>query len=468
MTYYDLLSIVKSGKREIPMQNSSESFFVPSKPPDPFIAPRFKKQEYPTEKPSIVLVQAIAASGKTTTAHALSFDSKMPILDLAKHEAVGSKTLNGILPDAYPHDKISEILLGFKSGTFGVIIDGIDEARFRVKEAGFEAFLNNLLSLSKDSRHPVIIVFGRSQVLLSTWYYLGSNGADVGLIEIKPFDLDDAKKYIDSQMELHRCRQEHQFTTARDQVLDRLSTAFRSTERSSRESTISSFVGYPPVLDAIVTLLQHTQNYYNISQALDDGAVGGIETDLLIRISKHLLERDRTKEAVSDFFDAMLDGHPRGTELRTTLYSLEEQCARIIAKSLSREFPHRVIPDGDELSSAYEESADAWCSVHPFLRSDEDTIRNPVFSAVAVMYCMLSDVPVYRELARDYTTQFRPTYHLVHIVNRVADGRVIDVSDFNMLIQSCSDHLSLDAEIHIDVDGDAWNEGTPVTTGLPI
>ena len=459
MTYYDPLSTVKSGKKAIRMRFPSESFFVQTTPVTPFIEPRLTKREYPIENPSIILVQAIAASGKTTTARALSYDTQLPILDLARHEAVGSKTLNGVLPDAYPHDKISEILTGFSSGSFGVIIDGIDEARFQVKEAGFEAFLNNLLGLSKGGNAPVIIVFGRSQVLLSVWYYLGLNGADVGLVEIRPFDLDHAKHYIDSQMNLGHGEHRIQYEIARDQVLNRLERAFRSARDASAASTLSSFIGYPPVLDAIATLLQHTPNYFSVTQALGAETADTIETDLLIQISNHLLERDRTKEAVTEFFSTMLEDHPQSDELRNTLYNTEEQCARIIAKTLKRAFPHRVIQDDDELSSIYEESVDTWCSVHPFLKGDEDTIRNSVFSAVAVMHCMFSRVPAYQQLARDYTNKFLPTYHLIHIVNRGASGRALEGQDFNMLIQSCSDHLGLDGEITIEIDGESWEEG---------
>ena len=77
---------------------------------DPYIEPSFSKMEFPKEKPSILLVSAVGASGKTTAAHALSFDIQLPILDLAKHKAVGDNTLTGILTTAYSVDKIGAVL----------------------------------------------------------------------------------------------------------------------------------------------------------------------------------------------------------------------------------------------------------------------------------------------------------------------------------------------------------------------
>ena len=200
MRYSVLKSIVASNKAPISLAATSSSFFVKSGRVSPFIEPSFSKVEYPKEKPSILLVSAVGASGKTTTAHALSFDTKLPVLDLASHKAVGDNTLTGILTTAYPIEKIGQVLEGLKNGTHGIIIDGIDEGRSKTTEEGFEAFLDDLIIRSNGSSSTAIVIFGRGQVLLSTWCYLEDKGADVGLVQISPFDLDQAKAYIDAQV----------------------------------------------------------------------------------------------------------------------------------------------------------------------------------------------------------------------------------------------------------------------------
>ena len=170
MEYKALKSIVASQKgRTVPL-SPSESFFVKTERVDPYIEPGFSKDEFPKEKPSILLVSALGASGKTTTAHALSFDIQMPILDLAKHKAVGDNTLTGILTTAYPIGEIGAVLEGLSKGTHGIIIDGIDEGRSKTTEQAFEAFLDDLIQRSKGSTSTTIVVFGRSQVLFSTWF----------------------------------------------------------------------------------------------------------------------------------------------------------------------------------------------------------------------------------------------------------------------------------------------------------
>src|SRR5713101_854968 len=128
MQYNALKSIVASQKGPVALQIASDSFFVKPTRVAPYIEPSFSKIEFP-EKPSILLVSAVGASGKTTTAHALSFDIQLPVLDLAKHKPVGDNTLTGILTSAYPIEKVGAVLEGLRKGTHDIIIDGIDEGR---------------------------------------------------------------------------------------------------------------------------------------------------------------------------------------------------------------------------------------------------------------------------------------------------------------------------------------------------
>lgn len=78
MQYNHLKSIVAARKQEIALETPSKSFFLPLDRPRPYIEPTFSKIHFPNESPSIIFVQAIGASGKTTTACALSYDLKIP------------------------------------------------------------------------------------------------------------------------------------------------------------------------------------------------------------------------------------------------------------------------------------------------------------------------------------------------------------------------------------------------------
>ena len=301
MQYYGFKSIVASQKAPVSLKGSSDSFYVSSEKVTPFIEPCFSKVEFPQEKPSILLVSAAGAAGKTTTARALSFDTQLPILDLAVHKAVGDNTLTGILTTAYPIEIVGQVLEGLRNGTHGIIIDGIDEGRSKTTEEGFEAFLDDLIERSKNSPTTVIVIFGRSQVLLSTWCYLVDKSADVGLVEIEPFNIEQARAYIDAQVPDRNVNQQRKYEAARDEVLNRLGAAFNTEGKDA----FLTFIGYPPVLDAIGTLLREESNYHRIQQKLSGNADGQVEISLLVRICDYLMQREHDEKALPNFIGAI-------------------------------------------------------------------------------------------------------------------------------------------------------------------
>jgi len=453
MQYYGLKSIVNSRKNPVSLKGSSDSFYVSSEKVTPFIEPGFSKVEFPQEKPSILLVSAAGAAGKTTTAQALSFDTQLPILDLAVHKAVGDNTLTGILTTAYAIENVGQVLEGLRNGTHGIIIDGIDEGRSKTTEEGFEAFLDDLIERSKNSPTTVIVIFGRSQVLLSTWCYLMDRNAGVGLVEIEPFNIEQARAYIDAQVQDRNVNQQRNYEAARDEVLNRLGAAFNTESKDA----FLTFIGYPPVLDAIGTLLREESNYHRIQQKLSGNADGQVEISLLVRICDYLMQREHDEKALPNFIAAIAADADETTcqELHNTLYNTEEQCARVLSRALGRAFPRQLIQD-KALNERYENAVEAWCPDHPFLT--DTRLRNAVFEAAAVARCVLSDIQDYKDLAFEYTRLHRPTYHLLYIMDFIGNDVEIDAHCFNMLMQSCSEFLGTATEITIEIEGESWEE----------
>jgi len=453
---YNLLkSIVNSGKSSTSIPKTSDSFFIQSNRIEPYIEPTFSKVEFDSEKPSILLVSAYGASGKTTTAHALSYDTKLPVLDLAKHKAVGDNTLTGILTSAYPIQEVGNVLTGINNGSYGIIIDGIDEGRSKTTEEAFEAFLDDLHTRSAGSPGTAIVVFGRGQVLLSAWCYLGDKGADVGLALIEPFDIDQARRYIDAKVS-ENIGQIATYGQARDDILRALGRAFVNSTDSNQDEFLS-FIGYPPVLDAIATLLNEERNYHRLSQILATTAESSLEIKLLVRIADHLLEREQIEKARPNFIDEIISGAQQNiqADLRELLYNTEEQCARILSRALRRPFPLQLIED-KSLNDRYEKAMLTWGGEHPFLQDDQ--LRNSVFAATAVIRCALSSVEAYKTLAFSYVEEYLPTYHLLYFMDNATSDGLIDARCFNMLMQACSEFLGLDAAISVEIQGDSWDD----------
>ncbi len=455
MQYYGLKTIVGSQKIPITLQNPSDSFYTITEHVSPYIEPAFTKEEFPSEKPIILLVSAVGASGKSTTAQALAFASSLPILDLAKHKPVGDATLTGIVTSAYPIERVGSVLEGLSKGTHGIIIDGIDEGRSKTTEQAFEAFLDDLIKLSKGASATTIVVFGRSQVLLSTWLYFAENGADVGLIRIDPFSLEQARGYIDAYVPERKVAQQVTYEQARDGVLQMLGTAFTPSGEDS--DSFLSFIGYPPVLDAIATLLRTEQNYHRIIQALSDDADDDMEVTLLIRIGDFLLRREKNEKALPNFIqDLLAKVDPKlSREMEQVLFNKEEQCARILALALGEEFPLQVVPDV-ALNEEYEKALASWLQEHPFL--DGERVRNAVFEAIAVARCVLSGILEYQAIALNYTALYPTTYHLLYIMSKLVGPVELDSRFFNMLVQSCSDFMGKGHGIEIELNGLSWEE----------
>jgi hypothetical protein len=456
MKYELLKSLIAKNKARVPLLNASPSFFEVTAHLADYVPPTFTKKDH-KEQHAVLLIEAVGASGKTTTARMLSHDLGLPLLDLAKHEAVGANTLTGLLTGAYDLSLLGSVLSGLATGSFGVLIDGLDEARTKTTAAGFEAFLNDIIKLGKGSGAPAIIILGRGQVLFSTWCHLTEGGADVGWLEIDPFGLDQAKLYIDKKVGSITDGQRGNYVNARDLILERLNAAFIKTDGGKRD-TFNAFIGYPPVLDAVATLLCKESNYFKLIQHLSDEGSAGMEVDLLIRICEYLLDRERDMKAFPNFINELLTkvDQAYASELRLSLYSRSEQCARILAQALGIAYPLECIARDRMLNDKYEEAVASWGNEHPFL--NDNKIRNVVFEAMAVAMCASSGLREHVDIALAYAVKNQPSYHLLYIIERIVRSGKLDPRCFNMLVQASADFLSNKSAIRVELLGGEWEE----------
>ena len=381
MNYSLFKSIVKSRKTPIPLDNPTASFFMAEGHPESYVEPDFTKLEFSTEKPPLILVSAVGASGKTTTAHALSSDVHLPILDLAKHKPVADHTLTGILTSVYSIAELSGVFRGLNNGSHGVIIDGMDEGRSKTTEKAFQAFLDDLVKLSKTASSTSLILFGRSQVLFDAWAYLDDQEIDVGLIQLDPFNLIQARTYIANKVPNVNRRQSANFEQVRDDILEKLGAVFKMRRSGGTDKKFLEFIGYPPVLDAISTLLREQKNYHNISTQLLQRHT--TETQLVIRICDYLANREHEEKTKPAFIDNVLkrDLLPHIRDAVVHLYGPDEQCARVLAQALNTDLKADLIPDSNLLKE-YEDYLSSWVEDHPFL--NEGQLRNAVFQAYCV------------------------------------------------------------------------------------
>jgi hypothetical protein len=95
--------------------------------------------------------------------------------------------------------------------------------------------------------------------------------------------------------------------------LTKLSTAFSADAASG--GNFLSFIGYPPVLDAIVTLLDEERNYHRLKEQLADSQSTNIEIDLLLKIADYILTRERDEKVLPNIVDPLLLAKNTGLEV---------------------------------------------------------------------------------------------------------------------------------------------------------
>src|SRR5688572_20730053 len=96
LDYYLLKSIVSARKKPMDLRETTDSFFVAGPATKPYIEPSFEKILFDSERPTVILISAVGASGKTALAEHLSRETGLPILDLNKHKPVGANALTGL------------------------------------------------------------------------------------------------------------------------------------------------------------------------------------------------------------------------------------------------------------------------------------------------------------------------------------------------------------------------------------
>ncbi|MBE0671431.1 MAG: hypothetical protein IH588_12645 [Anaerolineales bacterium] len=456
MNYYNLKSVFNSGKTPFTLRTPLPSFSVAEPSIKPYVDPSFEKIEFETEKPTVILVSAVGATGKTALAQQLSRETKLPILDLSKHKPVGDNTLTGLLTGAFNIKEISGVFEGLSCGSYGLIIDGLDEARSKTTGKAFEAFLDDIVKLCKTSTTTTFLMLGRTNIVDDCWVYISSQGIPTALISIAPFAIESAVKYIDAFTNGLSSPHKAHYIAVRDLIINRLGKAFTASHKNGSKDFLG-FIGYPPVLDAIVTLLTNERNYHKLLEGINDSGGKNVEISLLQHISEYILDRERSLKVIPNIVQPLIAGVPDEIA-RTTLstaYMDEEQCARLVAYCLGRPLTIPVISE-NILNDKYEEQLVTWLPEHPFIAGHE--FRNAVFEALAIAKLISAKTDSYDNIIADYIATHKHSYYLVYMLESVSVDCKIKVSHLNAVLLSAMEFRSAHSFVELRVVGPEGNE----------
>jgi len=451
MNFYNLKSIVAGQKGTFPMRESTESFCLAPKREQPYIEPTFTKVEFEAERPAVILISAVAVTGKSTLAQVLSNQTGLPLLDLGKHKPVGDNTLTGLLTHAFHVEDLSKVFEGIGKGTYGVIIDGVDEGRSKTTEKAFEAFLDDIVRLCKQATNPSFVLLGRTQILEDCWFYLADKGTPTGLISILPFSLDRAREYIDAFTGGMNSGHAVEYRNARDTILNLLGAAFGDNTAHGGE-TFLSFIGYPPVLDAIVTLLKEEQNYHRILTDLESLDKIDVEINLLYRIVSYILRREKEQKVLPNIVEPLTADMPKQNKqaIVERIFGAEEQCMRLVSYCLGRQLNLERISE-PLINEKYEAGLLSWLHEHPFVSGRQ--FRNAVFESVAVATLITSGDPLSLPLALEYVDLHKYNYHIIYFLERIARDGFVPISCLRVILGSALEFRSTSTSIELHVDG---------------
>jgi hypothetical protein len=330
-------------------------FMIPEVP-GIFVPPTLKTIET-SDEPNVTLISARGATGKSMLAESISARKNVPLWRLDRDLSVSGHAFGAKL-DRYVGSTDGLSALERLNDAF-VVVDALDEGRMRVSGISWNEYIESLAQAA-NSGHSLVLL-GRERVLDDVWVSLASAGITLEWFEISHFDTTQRVEYIDSKIGHDRDPANPAYIAARSAVLQALAGAVDVDQAES-------FVGYAPVLDAVVALLRKG-NLLEIQNIFASEGRGGRSVGVLIDILIQLLERERTKTK------------PLAEQLNLNpddVYTPAEQVQWLVADLMGGDEPKlEWCPDIHR--AEYAAQVEEFLRDHPF--RSENRWASPVFSA---------------------------------------------------------------------------------------
>ncbi|MEI6749678.1 MAG: hypothetical protein WCM93_11005 [Bacteroidota bacterium] len=379
--------------------------------------------------PKIILISAAGATGKSELTNYLSASLKMPIFNLSNHSPVASNSLTGLFFDCLGHIELGKFVEKLKSGKSSLIIDALDEGYMKTTAQGFNSFLDEIIDISSDSGATPFILLGRTQVIEHCALYFDEKSIEVKLLSIEPFTVDQAKEFIDKQINEQKFVQ--QYEDLRDFIIESVEGFFKS-QSDINKKQYKSFIGYAPVLLSITKLLQKESNYKGLFEDLSQKNDKGV--DLIVSIVEYILQRDKDEKIKQQLLPNLLKH--RDDEfceaVNANAYSIDEQCARLLYLQIDKSFSISLTEDS-LFNSQYEEKIADWIKEHPFL--EDSKIQNAVFESYIIARLVLN--PNYKKAVYEYLKlKYKDAFMLFFIYDKLDKVKRIDSEFLQYLYRS--------------------------------
>jgi hypothetical protein len=336
-------------------------------------------EDYGTEitpsESEVILVSAPGAVGKSTLARQIAMRTGAIYLDLAESDPVGGNTLSGGLVK-------TGVLSDWEAGSAALLVDGLDEARLKVTQEGFEAFLDDVVYLAQGRKVPTILL-GRSGAILDAWLVLNDK-LKVSVLEIQHFNQELARSFSEARLKGNPKLKEQHIGVSLE-ALHELLTRIRVNTKNDGDR----FAGYAPVLSALADHVADEPNPRTIISKIEQGE----QTITLKTILMAILEREQQK----------LERLPlEDKKLVSVLYKEAEQMKHLLSV-VYNQAPPRIPDMSPRDAETYTNALKTWVPDHPFLGGNSHAVSS-VFEAAIIANALkdknVSEEAVIRELAK--------------------------------------------------------------------
>lgn len=369
------------------LPGTNQDAFAVASPVETFVSPTLRVVEEISE-PHITLISARGATGKSTLARELSSVTGAPLWRLDADLTVSADALASRLTRYLgPHDPVGRFCA--TDGAF-VIIDSLEEARLRVSGASWAEYMRSIAEVAADGHRFVLL--GRERVLDDVWLDLADAGIDTEWFEISHFDAEQRQAYVDARVSRRGFNTSNEvYVRARDAVLAALAGTVPG-------PLADAFVGYAPVLDAVVELLSE-RNLIAVENTFSGEAQNPARIAVLERVLVSLLDREQGK----------VEHLARQLELDPgQAYGADEQLRWLSADLLGGDLPSlEWCPR--ETRAEYAKQVEPFLGDHPF--RSETRWASPVFSAYVA--ALRFDEPSLREALRPVGAETGLLYEFV-------------------------------------------------------
>ena len=432
-----------------------------------FIPPRLQERPEGVQVNSsqVLIISAAGAVGKSTLATAIAHEKGAILWDLASAEEVGSGSLDAVIFNTIDNGRTEEYLEYLGHGLQFMIIDALDEGRIKVKEGSFRRLLENVASRAKGAKGICFVLLGRTRIADEAWLVLADENIKTSILSIEPFDREQANKYIETRL------QDNQHTKpyrdCRDLIFSQLASSVTELENTeaARQIAIKEFVHYPPVLDVVATLLKEEKNPINLKNSLEQKSsdAQGKSVDLIRDVIVRILKREQEEKVIPAFKQRIRErAQQQGWDDWDSLYSIEEQCNRLLKNVLHISLPvlqERPETLPDDLRSEYEDLVRSFLDEHPFLQTT-GRFANPVFQSYLYARALVGDfgdalaTHIVQELLRQEMLPSRLLAEFYLSGSTLIDGLpMIKPEHLGILYDSLQSAESNRSHVRLNVDG---------------